>query len=109
MAIKITSDSTCDLTKELLEKHDIELFPLYITLGVGILAAYNARITHLEDCANGVDFGWGCFAWYRLKFVQRLVTLCTASANALHGVWLCSARRLVMLCTAFGYALHCIG
>ena len=34
MAIKITSDSTCDLTKELLEKHDIELFPLYITLGV---------------------------------------------------------------------------
>ena len=33
MAIKITSDSTCDLTKELLEKHDIELFPLYITLG----------------------------------------------------------------------------
>ena len=73
---------------------------------MGILAAYNARITHLEDCANGVDFGWGCFAWYRLKFVQRLVTLCTASANALHGVWLCSARRLVMLCTAFGYALH---
>ena len=33
MAIKITSDSTCDLAKELLEKHDIELFPLYITLG----------------------------------------------------------------------------
>ena len=30
MAIKITSDSTCDLAKELLEKHDIELFPLYI-------------------------------------------------------------------------------
>ena len=33
MAIKITSDSTCDLSRELLKKHDIELFPLYITLG----------------------------------------------------------------------------
>lgn len=33
MAIKITSDSTCDLSRELLNKHDIELFPLYITLG----------------------------------------------------------------------------
>lgn len=32
MAIKITADSTCDLTAELLEKYDIELFPLYITL-----------------------------------------------------------------------------
>ncbi|HWQ59275.1 MAG TPA: DegV family protein [Clostridia bacterium] len=33
MAIKITSDSTCDLTPELVERHHIELFPLYITLG----------------------------------------------------------------------------
>ena len=27
MAIKITSDSTCDLSRELLKKHDIELSP----------------------------------------------------------------------------------
>jgi len=33
MAIKITSDSTCDLTVSLIEQHHIELFPLYITLG----------------------------------------------------------------------------
>ena len=33
MAIKITSDSTCDLTGELVQQFDIELFPLYITLG----------------------------------------------------------------------------
>ncbi len=33
MAIKITSDSTCDLSPELVERHHIELFPLYITLG----------------------------------------------------------------------------
>lgn len=33
MAIKITSDSTCDLSPELIERHHIELFPLYITLG----------------------------------------------------------------------------
>ncbi len=32
MAIKITSDSTCDLTQELLQQHRIELFPLYITM-----------------------------------------------------------------------------
>ena len=30
MNIKITSDSTCDLSKELLEKHDIALFPLTV-------------------------------------------------------------------------------
>ncbi len=30
MKIKITSDSTCDLPKELIEKHDIELFPLTV-------------------------------------------------------------------------------
>ncbi len=30
MTIKITSDSTCDLTKELLDAHQIELLPLYI-------------------------------------------------------------------------------
>ncbi len=30
MRIKITSDSTCDLTKELVEKHDIAIFPLTI-------------------------------------------------------------------------------
>jgi len=30
MTIKITSDSTCDLSKELLEKYDISLVPLYI-------------------------------------------------------------------------------
>ncbi len=33
MTIKITSDSTCDLTKEMLDEHGIELFPLYVTLG----------------------------------------------------------------------------
>lgn len=33
MAIKITSDSTSDLSLELIKKHDIELFPLYVTLG----------------------------------------------------------------------------
>ena len=31
MAIKITSDSTCDLTPELLERYDITLTPLYVT------------------------------------------------------------------------------
>ena len=30
MRIKITSDSTCDLPSELLEKHDISIFPLTI-------------------------------------------------------------------------------
>lgn len=35
MRIKITSDSTCDLTKELIEKYDIEIFPLTIIKGAG--------------------------------------------------------------------------
>ncbi|MBQ6036897.1 MAG: DegV family protein [Lachnospiraceae bacterium] len=33
MPIKITSDSTCDLSKELLEKYDIAILPLTVTLG----------------------------------------------------------------------------
>lgn len=31
--IKIVSDSTCDLSKELIEKHDIQIVPLHILLG----------------------------------------------------------------------------
>lgn len=33
MAIKITSDSTCDLTPALLDQYDITLLPLYVTTG----------------------------------------------------------------------------
>ena len=33
MRIAITSDSTCDLSKELVEKHDIKIIPLYINKG----------------------------------------------------------------------------
>jgi len=31
--VKITADSTCDLTDAVLEKYDIDLIPLYVTLG----------------------------------------------------------------------------
>ena len=31
--VKIISDSTCDLSKELIEKYDIEILPLHIMLG----------------------------------------------------------------------------
>ena len=33
MPVKITADSTCDLSKEILEKYDIDITPLYVTLG----------------------------------------------------------------------------
>lgn len=33
MAIKITSDSTCDLTPELIARYDITILPLYVSLG----------------------------------------------------------------------------
>ena len=33
MKIAITSDSTCDLSKELVEKYDIKIIPLYINKG----------------------------------------------------------------------------
>ena len=33
MPVKIISDSTCDLSKELIEKYDIEITPLTVTLG----------------------------------------------------------------------------
>ena len=31
--IKIISDSTCDLGKKLLEKYDIGILPLHVTMG----------------------------------------------------------------------------
>ncbi|MBQ5346455.1 MAG: DegV family protein [Ruminococcus sp.] len=33
MKIKLTSDSTCDLSPELLKKYDIDILPLYVSLG----------------------------------------------------------------------------
>jgi len=33
MAIRILTDSTCDLSKELLERYDISVLPLHVTLG----------------------------------------------------------------------------
>ena len=33
MAIKITADSTCDLSAEQLRQHNIDLFPMSITMG----------------------------------------------------------------------------
>ena len=33
MKIKITADSTCDLSGELLEKWDISLMPMHILMG----------------------------------------------------------------------------
>lgn len=33
MKVKIISDSTCDLSRELIEKYDIALLPLYVSLG----------------------------------------------------------------------------
>ena len=31
--VKIISDSTCDLSQELVEKYDIDILPLHILLG----------------------------------------------------------------------------
>ena len=33
MSIKITADSTCDLSRELIEKYNIEIVPLSIVRG----------------------------------------------------------------------------
>ena len=31
--VKIISDSTCDLSPELIKRYDVEILPLYVTLG----------------------------------------------------------------------------
>ena len=31
--VKIIADSTCDLSRELLERYDVAVVPLYVTLG----------------------------------------------------------------------------
>lgn len=57
MSIKITADSTCDLTAELLERYDVELFPLSVILndksfkdGVDVFADDLYR--HVETTGN---------------------------------------------------------
>ena len=47
MKIKITADSTCDLSEELLKKWDIALMPMHILMGEG---SYLDGVTvHLAD------------------------------------------------------------
>ena len=55
MRIKITSDSTCDLSQELLERYDIEVIPLYI-LKNDIAYKDGVEITPL-DIIGHVDAG----------------------------------------------------
>lgn len=42
MSVKIISDSTCDLSKELIEKYKIEILPLHVILGE-------------RECLDGID------------------------------------------------------
>lgn len=53
MNIKITSDSTCDLSKEILQKHNIDVFPLYIVID-GVAHKDGIDIKK-EDIFNYVD------------------------------------------------------
>ena len=55
MAIKITADSTCDLSAEQLRQHNIDLFPMSITMGERCLRA-GIEITP-DDIYNHVDAG----------------------------------------------------
>ena len=57
MAIKITSDSTCDLTPELLDRYQITLAPLYVTLD-GVTRKDGVDI-HPQDIFHHVAAGGG--------------------------------------------------
>ena len=57
MKIAITSDSTCDLSKELIEKYDIKIIPLYINKGHESLRD-GLEITP-DDIVDYVDSGAG--------------------------------------------------
>ena len=61
--IKITCDSTCDLTKELYRKYDVEVLPLQVTLGERV-------------CSDGVDVE----AEELFEFAKRTGTLPKTSA-----------------------------
>ncbi len=53
--IRITSDSTCDLTPELLARYQIEILPLYISMGGNVLRD-NVEVT-AQDMFRHVDAG----------------------------------------------------
>lgn len=55
MKIKIAADSTCDLSPELLEKYEISVLPLYVTLGDRTLA--DGREISPEDIYAHVEAG----------------------------------------------------
>ena len=65
MSIKITADSTCDLTPELLERYDVELFPLSVILND-------------KSFKDGVDV----FADDLYRHVETTGSLPTTSANS---------------------------
>jgi len=55
MSIKITSDSTCDLSPELIERYSIDILPLYINLGG---KTYRDGVDiHLDDIFRHVENG----------------------------------------------------
>ena len=59
MRIKITSDSTCDLTKALLDKHDIYIFPLTIIKGDGDGEYLDGIEIQPQDIFDYVESGQG--------------------------------------------------
>lgn len=50
MKIKISADSTCDLSKELVEKNDISIVPLFVSLGSENLL--DGETIHPQDIYN---------------------------------------------------------
>jgi len=53
MKVKIISDSTCDLSKELIEKYDIEILPLYVCLNNKTMR--DGREVNPDDIYSYVD------------------------------------------------------
>ena len=85
LSIKITADSTCDLTAELLERYDVELFPLSVILNDNSLK-------------DGVDV----FPDDLYRHVETTGSLPTTSANSV-GEYL---DRFAVLSTQYDAVIH---
>lgn len=70
MKIKVTADSTCDLSKELIEKHDISIIPLYIVMGD---QSYRDGVeVSVKDIFEYVDSGKGSCSTAAINVVDYL-------------------------------------
>ena len=96
--IRIVADSTCDLSQELIQRYEISIIPLCITLGEDTyldgVDITNMSVT--ERAKNGISFAFQQPVRFKGITVKRLITL--AAGRDISFAEICSYLSEVGLC-----------